>query len=104
MYRNRKTTIMVQQMTDLRCIYDSRASFYSKAKVITHANNKVSLVSYNTEVAVFDPSKNELVVKASEFSNNGKYPSTTTRHIREFARQKGFGKLEIVRVGTYRKQ
>ena len=104
MYRNRKTIIMVQQMTDLRCIYDSRASFYSKAKVITHANNKVSLVSYNTEVAVFDPSKNELVVKASEFSNNGKYPSTTTRHIREFARQKGFGKLEIVRVGTYRKQ
>lgn len=104
MYRNRKTIIMVQQMTDLRCIYDSRASFYSKAKVITHADNKVSLVSYNTEVAVFDPSKNELLVKASEFSNNGKYPSTTTRHIREFARQKGFGKLEIVRVGTYRKQ
>ena len=103
MYRKQKTTIMVQQMTDLECRFDSRASFYSKAKVITHADKKVSLVSYNTEVAVFDPSKNELLVKASEFSNNGKYSLTTTRHIREFARQKGFGKLEIVRVGIYRK-
>lgn len=95
---------MIQQISDLECLFDKRASFYSKAKVITHANNKVSLVSYNTEVSVFDPSKNELIVKASEFSNNGKYSATTTRHIREFARQKGFGKLEIVRVGTYRKQ
>jgi esterase/lipase superfamily enzyme len=95
---------MVQQTTDLRCIYDSRASFYSKAKVITHANNKVSLVSYNTEVAVFDPSKNELLVKASEYSKNGKYSTTTTRHIREFALQTGFGRLDIIRVGTYHKK
>jgi esterase/lipase superfamily enzyme len=95
---------MVQQTTDLRCIYDSRASFYSKAKVITHANNKVSLVSYNTEVAVFDPSKNELLVKASEYSKNGKYSTTTTRHIREFARQNGFWELKIIRVGTYSKK
>ena len=94
---------MKQQMTDLECRFDSRASFYSKAKVIEHADHKVSLISYNTEIAVFDPNKNELLVKASEYSNNGKYSHTTTRHIREFARQKGFGKLEIVRVGTYRK-
>lgn len=95
---------MVQQTTDLRCIYDSRASFYSKAKVITHADNKVSLVSYNTEVAVFDPSKNELLVKASEYSKNGKYSFTTNRHIREFALQKGFGRLDKIRVGTYSKK
>ena len=88
-------------MTDLMCIYDSRASFYSKAKVITHTNNKVSLVSYNTEVAVYDPNKSKLVVKASEYSENGKYSVTTTRHIREFARQQGFSKLEIIRVGIY---
>lgn len=94
---------MKQQMSDLECIFDKRASFYSKAKVIEHADHKVSLISYNTEVAVFDPNKNELLVKASEYSENGKYPVSTTRHIREFARQKGFGKLEIVRVGTYRK-
>jgi esterase/lipase superfamily enzyme len=95
---------MVQQTTDLRCIYDSRASFYSKAKVITHANNKVSLVSYNTKVAVFDPSKKELIVKASKYSKNGKYSMTTTRHIREFALQTGFGRLDIIRVCTYHKK
>lgn len=94
---------MKPQMKDLECRFDSRASFYSKAKVITHPNNKISLLSYNTEVAVFDKDKNELLVKASEMSNNGKYSNTTTRHIREFALQNGFGKLEIVRVGTYRR-
>ena len=94
---------MKLQMKNLECRFDSRASFYSKAKVIEHADHKVSLISYDTEVAVFDKDKNELLVKASEYAKNGKYSATTTRHIREFALQNGFGKLEIVRVGTYRR-
>ena len=94
---------MAQQMYDLSCCYDSRASFYGKAKVVVKPNNRLGLISYDTEVAVFDQTKNELLVKPTEYSVNGKYSATTTRHIREFAQQHGFGKLALVRVGTYHK-
>jgi hypothetical protein len=93
---------MAQQTYDLSCCYDSRASFYGKAKVVVKPN-RLCLISYNTEVAVLDQTKNELLVKPTEFSVNGKYSATTTRHIREFAQQQGFGKLKLVRVGTYHK-
>jgi hypothetical protein len=91
----------MKQMFDLECRFDSRASFYSKAKVIDYGT-KVSLISYNTEVAVYDRKKGELLIKATEYSSQGKYSATTNRHIREFALQNGFGKLPIVRVGTYK--
>ena len=92
---------MTRQMkiSDLESKFDSRASFYSKAKVIDFGT-KLSLISYNTEVAVYDKDKKELEIKASEYSNQGKYSQTTSRHIREFANQTGV-ELKKVLVGTY---
>ena len=91
-----------QQMNiyNLESRYDSRASFYGKAKVIDYGT-KLSLISYNTEVAVYDKEKKELEIKASEYSNQGKYSQTTSRHIREFAVQTGV-ELKKVLVGTYK--
>lgn len=84
---------------DLTCIYDKRKSFYSKAKV-WERGTKLTLISYNTKVAVIDKSKKVLTIKKTNFANSdGKYSQTTTRHIREFARQNGFGYLDVVRVG-----
>ncbi len=97
-----KLNIMTQQqikISDLESRYDSRASFYGKAKVIDYGT-KLSLISYNTEVAVYDKEKRELEIKASEYSNQGKYSQTTSRHIREFANQTGV-ELKKVLVGTY---
>ena len=90
-----------QQMniSDLESRYDSRASFYGKAKVIDYGT-KLSLISYNTEVAVYDKETKELEIKESEYSENGKYSQTTSRHIREFAAQTGV-ELKKVLVGTY---
>lgn len=65
---------------ELRCIYDSRKSFYDKALVIESENGK-KLKSYNTIVC--------------EIVNNrpivyGTYSNTTLRHIKEFLKQNGF--------------
>ena len=93
---------MTQQMkiSDLESKFDSRVSFYGKAKVIDFGT-KLSLISYNTEVAMYDKEKRELVIKESDFSNQGRYSQTTSRHIREFAVQTGV-KLKKVLVGTYK--
>lgn len=93
-----------QQMniSNLESNFDSRASFYGKAKVIDFGT-KLSLISYNTEVAVYDKETREFEIKASEYSNSnqGKYSQTTSRHIREFAAQTGV-ELKKVLVGTYK--
>jgi type IV pilus biogenesis protein CpaD/CtpE len=49
---------------------------------------------------VYDKEKKELAIKESEYSNQGKYSQTTSRHIREFAAQTGV-ELKKVLVGTY---
>ena len=91
-----------QQMKtyNLESRYDSRESFYGKAKVIDFGK-KLSLISYNTEVAVYDKETKELEIKESEYSENGKYSQTTSRHIREFAAQTGI-ELKNALVGTYK--
>lgn len=94
---------MTQQQiktSNLESRYDSRASFYGKAKVIDFGT-KLSLISYNTEVAVYDKETKELEIKESEYSENGKYSQTTSRHIREFATQTGV-ELKKALVGTYK--
>ena len=63
--------------------YDSRASFYKKAKIIKY-NNALYLQSYSTIVAKID--NGEVVV-------NGWYSTTTARHINEFLQQNGFEKM-----------
>lgn len=65
---------------ELTARYDSRKSFYGKAKVIEHDNGMIQLLSYDTIVC--------------ETDNNGYFKmlwdgksQTTTRHIKEFTRQ-----------------
>lgn len=60
--------------------YDSRASFYGKAKV-RKEGNKLILTSYATDVAQIEDGK------ATVF---GTYSATTLRHIKEFLHQNNF--------------
>ena len=65
----------------LDCRYDSRASFYSKARVKCFDDETQILSSYNTAVAV---------IKSGKAYINGTYSHTTTRHIKEFLKQNSF--------------
>lgn len=60
--------------------FDSRDSFYKKAKVLEY-NGAIYLQSYDTIVAKIE-NGNAIV--------NGWYSQTTARHINEFLRQNGF--------------
>lgn len=80
------------QHYDLGTQYDSRASFYGKARVeVNNTNDVIKLISYNTHVATI------LVDPQHLISDNGKqarvfgtYSQTTLRHIKEFLKQNGF--------------
>ena len=65
---------------DLIPKYNSRKSFYSKARVKLEGD-KLTLFSYNTEVAIIENGK------AFVF---GSWSNTTTGHIKEFLKQNGF--------------
>ena len=72
----------------LSAIYDSRTSFYKKARVYKKYDsivkaNLLYLVSYNTIVAIIDLDKNTPYIY-------GWYSQTTARHINEFLKQNGF--------------
>lgn len=72
----------------LSAIYDSRSSFYQKARVYKKYDsivkaNLLYLVSYDTIVAIIDLDKNAPHVY-------GWYSQTTARHINEFLKQNGF--------------
>lgn len=79
----------------LECVYDTRKSFYNKARVevkedITSYNEL--LYSYNTLVAIYSKDK----IKGLEvFTYNGKFSQTTTRHQKEFFKQKGLNDKKI---------
>jgi len=60
--------------------YDSRASFYGKAK-IRQENGKLILQSYYTDVAKIENGKPVVY---------GTYSQTTLRHIKEFLKQQGY--------------
>lgn len=60
--------------------YDSRKSFYGKARVEIEDGNK-KLYSYNTLVAE---------IKDGRAIVHGTYSQTTLRHIKEFLKQEGF--------------
>ena len=80
---------------DLDCRYDSRKSFYGKAKVMeqnigtTGWSEKV-LYSYGTMVAKIIYSKEK--VKCIYY---GKYSQTTTRHQKEFFKQHDLSDKEL---------
>ena len=72
----------------LQARYDSRASFYQKARVYKKYDsivkaNLLYLVSYDTIVAIIDLDKNTPYIY-------GWYSQTTARHINEFLKQNGF--------------
>lgn len=69
------------QHYDLATRYDSRASFYSKARVEVKDNGTLLLWSYNTNVAT---------IKNGKAFVRGTYSQTTLRHIKEFLLQNGF--------------
>ena len=73
----------------LDCRYDSRASFYNKAKVRVYETDDIEhleLISYDTLVANYVYYKNE---HKRVFEYFGCYSQTTTRHQKEFFRQLG---------------
>ncbi len=63
---------------ELSARFDSRKSFYGKAKVLDHGNGILELMSYNTIVSRCENGKIEHL---------GKWSQTTTRHQKEFERQ-----------------
>lgn len=63
---------------ELSPIYDSRKSFYNKAKVVERADGTKELYSYNTLVSI---------CKNGKVEHLGKWSVTTGRHQREFERQ-----------------
>jgi len=75
------------QNYDLQAKYDSRNSFYGKAKV-TDYGHKLVLTSYATDVAVIDSASNDGILDRATV--RGTYSQTTLRHIKEFLKQNGF--------------
>ena len=76
---------------ELDCRYDSRKSFYGKAKVVESEEEQDNIVyevlelySYDTLVARITRNK-ETCLSTCEYL--GKYSQTTTRHQKEFFRQ-----------------
>ncbi len=80
---------MIQKLIPTRI----QKSFYGKAKMET-INNITRLVSYNTEVAIYNHETNEMVV-------NGYYSQTTARHINEFLEYFGFERCTKKQLETY---
>lgn len=78
---------------DLDCRYDTRASFYGKAKVLEQTMSdwkETDLYSYGTLVAKIIETK-----KHRKYIYEGKYSQTTTRHQKEFFKQNGLTDKEI---------
>lgn len=63
--------------------FDSRKSFYGKAKVVVEDNGRKILYSYNTPVVKFN-------VEGVALGKYATCSATTLRHVREFLRQEGY--------------
>lgn len=70
----------LEYIEDLEARYDSRASFYGKAKIYKDSEGIIYLKSYETIVS---ECKNGVV------KHYGKWSQTTSRHQREFEKQYG---------------
>lgn len=66
------------EVKELDARFDSRKSFYGKAHTIRMTDGALALQSYDTIVAV---------IRDGKLKVRGKYSQTTSRHVREFARQ-----------------
>ena len=81
--RNRKTED-TEEFLEPR--FDSRASFYKKAKVVKRDNGDEELYSYDTHVGG---------VKDGKPYSKGKWSQTTTRHQKEYFQQKGYDPKDV---------
>lgn len=80
---------------ELDCRYDTRNSFYGKAKVEEKEDNickNYLLYSYGTLVAIYTEDK---ITNLKRYDYLGKYSQTTTRHQKEFFKQNGLSDKEI---------
>jgi len=68
----------MENIFELNGRYDSRKSFYGKARVIDRGNGLYELLSYNTIVSR---------CKDGKVEHLGKWSATTSRHQREFEKQ-----------------
>lgn len=78
---------------ELGCQYDTRQSFYGKAKVEVTTNKNVEdykLYSYGTLVARLTK-----IGGINTYYYFGKYSQTTTRHQKEFFKQLGLSEKEL---------
>lgn len=72
--------------------YDTRKSFYGKAKIYRNEKGSILLMSYETIVAEIqdaittEEGKEKIIV-------HGYYSATTARHINEFLQQHGYPKM-----------
>lgn len=79
-------------VTELRAVYDSRASFYGKAQVIA-GNGVIELQSYNTRVARLENYELTILPGAQDW-----WIATTGRHINEFVQQFGGKKMTKAQI------
>lgn len=77
----------MENVIDLQVTFDSRSSFYGKAKVKTVGRVK-TLISYDTEVAEIKGGRLVFMDK--------RHSQTTSRHIKEFMLQ---NKIELLHNG-----
>lgn len=85
---------------DLECRYDSRKSFYGKAKFKNHVDMQgnvfmTELYSYGTLVAKIEYYYYKSKLEKTVYEYFGKYSQTTTRHQKEFFKQNGLSWKEI---------
>ena len=83
----------MEKSENLQCRYDSRQSFYGKAKIQKTINKNVEdykLFSYGTLVARITK-----VGNIKTYYYFGKYSQTTTRHQKEFFKQHDLTDKEI---------
>lgn len=83
---------------NLSCRYDSRQSFYGKAKVEEKRTGdyyKAELYSYGTLVASVEYFYDNGDVVRTIYKYMGKYSQTTTRHQKEFFKQNGLSWEQI---------
>ena len=69
---------LIKSIGVLDATHDIRKSFYGKAHVLHMDDGAIALKSYDTVVAV---------IRNGKIKVRGKYSQTTSRHVREFARQ-----------------
>lgn len=78
-----KKYIKASPSYDLRPEYDTRKSFYNKARV-DDDRDSTKLYSYNTLICTIDKRNNTI-----EFTDAYNFSQTTRRHLREFLLQNG---------------